>query len=340
MKLSPEVGHRQILLALKAVRRLPFAGKLVRLIFGYNSTTLKTNVFGLEFDNPVGLAAGLDPNAEYCNELSWFGFSFLDVGSITPEPEEGNPKPRFFPLMQDKAIINRIGLQNKGVNVAIENLKNNHGGKVMISANIAHNRKSMTLETIKEDYSRSFSMLYDFADMLTVNLSFDTDIRKTAALSESILDMLLDLRICYDTYKPILVKVSPDMPLDDLDRLLRYCMLSGVDGVVVGNATQSRDALQTSRERLKRIGKGYLSGAPLFRKNLQIVKHVIEYTGDRLPVIACGGIMSPVQAQQMLDAGAALVEMLTGFIYEGPSLVKKTLKHLEKVKPSQEHSTH
>lgn len=333
MKLSPEVAHRQTLLVLKAIRGLPFAGKLVKLIFGYKSKTLKATVFGLEFDNPVGLAAGLDPNAELCDELSWFGFSFLDVGAITPLPEEGNPKPRIFPLIQDKALVNRIGLRNKGVSAAIENLKKSRG-KAIISANIAHNLKSKTLEAIKEDYYRTFSMLYDFVDILTVNISFDSDVQKTSELAESILDMLLDLRICYDTYKPILIKVSPDMPQEDLDKLLKYCMLSGVDGVVAGNATQSRDSLQTSKERINKIGKGFLSGAPLFRKNLALVRHIVEYTRDRLPVIACGGIMSPEQAQEMLDAGAALVEMLTGIIYEGPGLVKKTLKHLEKVKPS------
>lgn len=336
-RLSPEVARSYALVVLRTLKRLPLGSKLLNLLYNHRSENLKTMVFGMEFKNPVGLAAGLDPDGQFCNELSGLGFSFVDIGSITPLPEEGNPRPRFFPLMQDKALINHVGLSNKGVFQAIENLKKNKS-RAILSANIAHNSSSKTLEAIKEDYCKAFSMLYDFADMFTVNISFNGDcsLARHADGPETILDALLDIRICYDTYKPILVKVSPDMPVDELDKLLKYCMLSGIDGIVAGNATASRDALQTSPDRLNRIGYGLLSGAPLFERNLALVKHVVEYTNDRLPVIACGGIMSPEQAQKMLDAGAALIEILTGVIFEGPGLIKRILKHLEKVKPTAE----
>lgn len=335
-RLSPEVARYYALIVLKTLKKLPLGGRLLNLLYNHKSENLKTTVFGMEFKNPVGLAAGLDPDGQFCNEVSVLGFSFVDIGSITPLPEEGNPKPRFFPLMQDKALINRVGLCNKGVFHAIENLKK-HKSRAIISANIAHNSSSHTLEAIKEDYCKAFSMLYDFADMFTVNISFngDSSLTRHADGPETILDALLDIRICYDTYKPILVKVSPDMPFEELDKLLKYCMLSGIDGIVAGNATTCRDGLQTSADRLGRIGDGLLSGAPLFERNIALVRHVVEYTNDRIPVVACGGIMSPEQAQEMLDAGAALIEILTGVIFEGPSLVKKVLKHLDKVKPTE-----
>ena len=331
-KFSPETAHNLTFSALSVLRRIPFAGKLMRLIYGGKTQNLSRNVFGIDFPSPVGLAAGLDKNGEHYNELSWFGFSFIEIGSLTPEPQPGNPKPRLFRLPQDNAIINRMGINNKGIRNAIQHIQQDKP-KVILAASIAKNSTSASDEDTIADYKKAFSYLYDFVDMFTINVSCPNvhglqNLQDVSYLSD-ILDPLLDLRICYDTYKPILVKVSPDIPVEELDEILKFCMQSGIDGIVAGNTTRSREGLKTSKERIEKIGNGGLSGAPLYQKSLAMVRHIHEYTSGRLPVVGVGGIMSPEQAKEMLDAGASLIEIYTGFIYEGPGIVKKINKYLE-----------
>lgn len=331
-KFSPETAHNLTFKGLKTLRHLPFAGKLMKLIYGHKPSGLSRNVFGMDFPAPVGLAAGLDKNGEFYNELSWFGFSFIEIGSLTPEPQPGNPKPRLFRLPQDNAIINRMGINNKGVRNAINHIQKDKP-RAIIAASIAKNSTSASDEDIIADYKKAFSYLYDFVDMFTVNVSCPNvkglqNLQDVSYLSD-ILDPLLDLRICYDTYKPILVKVSPDIPDEELDEILKYCMQSGIDGIVAGNTTRSREGLKTDKEKIERIGAGGLSGAPLYEKSLAMVKHIHNFTSGRLPVVGVGGIMSPEQAKEMLDAGASLIEIYTGFIYEGPAIVKRINKYLE-----------
>ncbi|HAY17783.1 MAG TPA: quinone-dependent dihydroorotate dehydrogenase [Rikenellaceae bacterium] len=331
-KFSAETAHNLTLKGLDVVSRIPFAGKLMKLVFGHKTPSLSRNVFGIDFPSPVGLAAGLDKNGEHYNELAWFGFSFIEIGSLTPEPQPGNPKPRLFRLPQDNAIINRMGINNKGVHNAIRHIQMDHP-KTIIAASIAKNSTSASDEDIIADYKKAFSYMYDFVDMFTINVSCPNvhglqNLQDVSYLSD-ILDPLLDLRICYDAYKPILVKVSPDIPAEELDEILKYCMQSGIDGIVAGNTTRSRKGLKTNQARIEEIGNGGLSGAPLYEKSLAMVKHIHEFTSGRLPVVGVGGIMSPIQAQEMLDAGASLIEIYTGFIYEGPSIVKKINKYLE-----------
>ena len=289
-------------------------------------------MFGIDFPNPVGLAAGIDKNGDNYNELSWFGFSFIEIGSLTPQPQDGNPKPRLFRLPQDKALINRMGINNKGVNHAIERVKSDPP-RPILCASIAKNSTSAADEDIINDYKTAYSRLYDFVDMITVNVSCPNveglqGLQDVSYLSD-VVDPLLDLRLCYDTYKPLLVKVSPDIPREELDGILNYSMLSGVDGVVAGNTTTSREGLATNKARVEKIGKGGLSGAPLFEKSLALVKYIHEYTKGRLAIVGVGGIMGPEQAKQMLDAGASLIQICTGFVYEGPSAVKRILKALK-----------
>ncbi len=331
-RFSPERAHNMTLWMLRFLRRIPLLPGLIRLFYKCESPTLKRNVMGLDFPNPVGLAAGIDKNGDYYNELAWFGFSFVEIGSLTLEPQEGNPRPRLFRLPQDKALINRMGINNKGVFHAIERIKADTP-KTILCASIAKNSTSVADEDIISDYKTAFSRLYDFVDMFTVNVSCPNvvglqGLQDVSYLSD-VVDPLLDLRVCYDTYKPLLVKVSPDIPLEELDEILDYCMLSGVDGIVAGNTTTSREGLSTNQARLDKIGKGGLSGAPLFERSLNLVRHIHEYTRDRLAIIGVGGIMTPDQAREMLDAGASLVEICTGFIYEGPSAVKRILKGLK-----------
>lgn len=335
-KFLPETAHNLTFKGLKFLRHIPLAGRLLKLIYSHKTPSLSKNVFGIDFPSPVGLAAGLDKNGELYNELSWFGFSFIEIGSLTPEAQPGNPKPRLFRLPQDNAIINRMGINNKGIRNAIQNIQKDPP-RPILAASIAKNSTSASDADTIADYKKAFSFMYDFVDMFTINVSCPNvhglqNLQDVSYLSD-ILDPLLELRICYDVYKPVLVKVSPDIPVEELDEILKYCMQSGIDGIVAGNTTRSREGLKTSKSRIEKIGNGGLSGAPLYAKSLAMVKHIHQFTSGRLPVVGVGGIMSPEQAKEMLEAGASLIEIYTGFIYEGPSLVKKINKYLESNSP-------
>ena len=304
-----------------------------RAFHRFNSPELERELFGLNFPNPVGLAAGLDRNGDFIDAFSNFGFGFLEIGSLSPEPNTGYPKPRVFRLSQDKAIINRMGTPNKGVRYAIEKLKAKNPG-ILVSASIAPDRDSRKDEEIIKDYQVAFSLMYDFVDMFTVNVASPNQDQALAFQDSSsiadVLDPLLEMRRCYDSYKPILLKVSPDIPFEQLDGILDYCMLSGVDGIVSGSTTRKLEGLTTPSKKLELIGAGNLSGAPLYPQTLSTVRHISEHTKGRFPIIACGGIMTPEQAAELLSSGASLIQLHTGLLYRGPKLVKKIKQYLVK----------
>lgn len=329
-RFNAETAHNLTLSFLSAFNRIPFARSLIKLIYKRDFPQLEREVFGLKFPNPIGLAGGLDKNGEHYNDLAAFGFGFVEIGSLTPEPQNGNPKPRLFRIPEDKAIINRMGINNKGVRNAVEHLRRERPN-VIVAANISKNTNSINEDAAK-DYESAFALLYDFVDMFVVNISCPnvvglSDLQDVSFLSE-ILDKLLNLRMYFDEYRPILIKVSPDIPHQQLDEILDYVMMSGIDGIVAGNTTRSRDGLTIGQEAIDAIGNGGLSGAPLYAKNLELVRYISQKTEGNLPIIGSGGILSPQQAAEMLDSGASLVELYSGFIYEGPALVKKTLKYL------------
>lgn len=336
-RFNAETAHNLTFSALNILKHIPFAGSITRLIFKRDTPELSKELFGINFKNPVGLAGGLDKNGEYYNDMANFGFGFVEIGSLTPEPQDGNPKPRLYRVVQDKAIINRMGINNKGVKNAVEHLKKEHPN-VIVAANISKNTTSMNEEAAK-DYERAFALLYDFVDMFVVNISCPNVVGLAALQDVSylsdIIDKLLNLRMYFDEYRPILVKVSPDIPVPQLDEIIEYAMMSGVDGIVAGNTTKSRDGLSISGDKIDEIGNGGMSGAPLYKKNLALVRHIHEKSGGNLPIIGVGGIMSGEQAKEMLDAGASLIEIYSGFIYEGPGIVKKILKYLQKSKAEQ-----
>ena len=330
-RFSPETAHNMTFKALSVLRHVPFARSIIRSIYHKDSPTLEKEVFGIKFPNPVGLAGGLDKNGEFYNDMANFGFGFVEIGSLTPLPQDGNAKPRCFRVPGDKAIINRFGINNKGVKNAVEHLKKNRP-EVIVAANISKNTTSINEDAAK-DYETAFALLYDFVDMFVVNVSCPNVVGLTALqdisfLSE-IVDKLLSLRMYYDEYRPILLKVSPDLSHQQLDEIIEYCLRSGIDGIVAGNTTRSRDGLTTiSEKKIEEIGNGGMSGAPVYKKNLALVKYVHEKSEGKLPIIGVGGIMSGEQAKEMLDAGASLVEVYTGFIYEGPALIKNINKYL------------
>ena len=331
-RFNPETAHNMTFKGLSLLRHIPFARSIIRSIYKKEYPSLEREVFGIRFSNPVGLAGGLDKNGEYYNDMANFGFGFVEIGSLTPLPQDGNAKPRCFRVPEDKALINRFGINNKGVKNAVEHLKKERP-EIIVAANISKNTTSINEDAAK-DYEKGFGLLYDFVDMFVVNVSCPNVVGLTALqditfLSE-IVDKLLDLRMYYDTYKPILLKVSPDLSHQQLDEIIDYCLRSGIDGIVAGNTTRSREGLNSiSKEKIEAIGNGGMSGAPVHEKNLALVKYVHEKSEGKLPIIGVGGIMTPVQAKAMLDAGASLVEIYTGFIYEGPALIMNINKYLE-----------
>ena len=330
-RFNPETAHNILFSLLSFFRHVPFARAIMRATYKKESPTLQKEVFGLNFPNPVGLAGGLDKNGEFYNDMANFGFGFVEIGSLTPKPQDGNPKPRCFRVPQDKAIINRFGINNKGVRNAVEHLKKDRP-EVIVAANISKNTTSINEDAAK-DYENAFALLYDFVDMFVVNVSCPNVVGLTAlqdiSFLSDIVDRLLDLRRYYDTYRPILLKVSPDLSSEQLDDIIDYCLRSGIDGIVAGNTTRKRDGLTISQERIDEIGNGGMSGAPVHKKNLELVRYIHQKSEGKLPIIGVGGIMSGEDAKAMLDAGASLVEIYSGFIYEGPGLVKKIITHLE-----------
>jgi dihydroorotate dehydrogenase len=331
-RFNPETAHNILFYGLSVLRHVPFARSIIRAIYKKESPSLEKEVFGLKFPNPVGLAGGLDKNGEFYNDMANFGFGFVEIGSLTPQPQDGNAKPRCFRVPQDKAIINRFGINNKGVKNAVEHLKKERPN-VIVAANISKNSTSINEDAAK-DYESAFALLYDFVDMFVVNVSCPnvvglTSLQDISFLSE-IVDRLLNLRMYYDNYRPILLKVSPDLSKEQLDDIVDYCLRSGIDGIVAGNTTRSRDGLTISKEEIEKIGNGGMSGAPVHKKNLELVRYIHSKTEGKLPIIGVGGIMSEENAKAMIDAGASLVEIYSGFIYEGPALIKRIIRHLEK----------
>lgn len=330
-RFNPETAHNMIMSSLTLLRHIPFGRAILRSAYTKETPTLEKEVFGITFPNPVGLAGGMDKNGEHYNDLANCGFGFVEIGSLTPKPQDGNPKPRCFRVPQDRAIINRFGINNKGVKNAVEHLKKDRPN-VIVAANISKNTTSINEDAAK-DYETSFALLYDFVDMFVVNVSCPNVVGLTAlqdiSFLSDIVDRLLDLRRYYDTYRPILLKVSPDLSSEQLDDIIDYCLRSGIDGIVAGNTTRSRDGLTIDPKKIEEIGNGGMSGAPVHKKNLELVRYIHTKSEGRLPIIGVGGIMSGEEAKAMMDAGASLVEIYSGFIYEGPGLVKKILTHLE-----------
>ncbi|MBQ3249791.1 MAG: quinone-dependent dihydroorotate dehydrogenase [Bacteroidales bacterium] len=328
---NPETAHNLLFSLLTFLRHIPGARAIMRAIYKKDSPKLAREVFGLNFPNPVGLAGGLDKNGEFYNDMADYGFGFVEIGSLTPKPQDGNPKPRCFRVPQDKAIINRFGINNKGVKNAVEHLKKERP-EVIVAANISKNTTSINEDAAK-DYETSFALLYDFVDMFVVNVSCPNVVGLTAlqdiSFLSDIVDRLLDLRRYYDTYRPILLKVSPDLSREQMDDIIDYCLRSGIDGIVAGNTTRSRDGLTIPQSKIDEIGNGGMSGAPVHKKNLELVRYIHTKSQGRLPIIGVGGIMSGKDAQAMIEAGASLVEIYSGFIYEGPGLVKNIITHLE-----------
>lgn len=328
-RINPVSAYFLALKGLHALRKLFISPKLFNFIFKTDYPALKKDVFGIDFSNPVGLAAGLDKNGEFYNDLSACGFSFIEIGTITPKIQTEPADYDFTKVNNEKIIINNLGIANKGVISIIENLKKERANSI-IAANIAHNSSSKDEKVIK-DYETLVSLLYDFVDFFVVNASYADDYLRSPLedpdILAEIMDAVLDTRVNMDSIKPILIKISSDIPVEQLDEILKYSMKSGVDGIVIGDGIKNKPGTLKKRFSNK---KGYVCGSILYEKTLSMVKYINEFTKGRLPIIASGGIMTVHQAEEMIKAGASLIELMSGFIYEGPKLVRNILKQLDK----------
>jgi len=297
-------------------------------IFNYfyciNNKQLERNVFDLSFKNPVGLAAGFDKNAKVFNEFASFGFGFIEIGTVTPISQKGNSKPRLFRLKKDKAIINRMGFNNDGIDVIIRRLKKKHAD-IIIGGNIGKNKLTPN-EVATDDYVNCFKKISAYVDYLVLNISSPNTPDLVDLQNKLHLNKLLSRiqKLNKDTCnKPVLIKISPDLNFSQIDEILKLIEKFKISGIIATNTSSKRDNLQTSRSIINSLGKGGLSGKPLYFRSKEIVSYIHKKTKARIPIIAVGGIMNADDAINMFNAGTNLVQIYSGFIYEGPSLVKQ-----------------
>jgi len=329
---DPEKIHHFTFSLIKFTCKIPGMASLFRSLYVVEDAKLERKLFGLTFKNPVGLAAGFDKNAVLYNELANFGFGFIEIGTVTPKGQIGNPKKRLFRLKDDKGIINRMGFNNEGLQAAITQLKKNKG-KLIIGGNIGKNTQTKP-EDYTQDYLECFNALHPYVDYFVLNVSCP-NVGSHAKLNDK--DYLLELigtvqkaNKTFKNQKPILLKIAPDLNEGQLDEIVELIAETNLDGVIASNTSVDRTGLKASEELLKEIGNGGLSGQPIKGKSTQVIKYLSTKSKQSFPIIGVGGIHSAKDALEKIEAGADLVQIYTGFIYEGPSLIRKINKAILK----------
>lgn len=320
-RLDPEKAHHLTFSLIK----FPGASSVGKAVFNKQHPSLKRRVFGLEFKNPVGLAAGLDKDAIAFNQMGDLGFGFVEIGTVTPKPQPGNDKPRLFRLIKDEAIINRMGFNNQGVKAAAERLRNRSDKSLIIGGNIGKNKVTPNEKAV-DDYIICFNELFGVVDYFVVNVSSPNtpnlrDLQEKEPLT-ALLNALQSINNQKDKPKPILLKIAPDLTNTQLDDIIGIVKDTRIAGVIATNTTISRDGLSLSKAELEKIGMGGLSGKPLTRRSTEVIRYLKQKSGNAFPVIGVGGIHSAKDALEKLEAGADLVQLYTGFIYEGPQLIR------------------
>jgi len=329
---SAEKAHHLAFSLTKFFFNLPGAKFINKSLFQLKSPKLERELFGLTFPNPVGLAAGFDKDAKLIDELASLGFGFIEIGTTTPKAQPGNPQPRLFRLKEDNGIINRMGFNNEGLDAAIQRLKNRKS-KVIIGGNIGKNKITPNEEAFN-DYEKCFLQLFPFVDYFVVNVSSPNtpglrDLQEKEPLMK-LLNHLMALNKKQEKAKPILLKIAPDLTNQQLDDIIEIVNETKIDGVIATNTTISRDDLSTDETRVKSIGNGGLSGKPLRNRSTEVIKYLHVNSNASFPIIGVGGIMSAEDAIEKLEAGASLLQLYSGFIYEGPSLIKEINKAILK----------
>jgi dihydroorotate dehydrogenase len=326
---DPEKIHYTVTDALQYFQKVWGFPKLMKSFFKFECKELEREVFGLKFKNPVGLGAGFDKNGEFIEEFANFGFGFIELGTVTPLPQPGNDKPRMFRLPKDEALINRMGFNNKGVDVLAANLKTVKREGLIIGGNIGKNKNTPNEDAVS-DYVKCFDALFDVVDYFVVNVSSPNtpglrDLQEKEPLM-NILNTLQKRNLKNDISKPILLKIAPDLTDSQLDDIVEIVQETKIAGVIATNTTISRANLETSDLVVNEAGG--LSGKPVRNRSTEVIKYLSLKSNQSFPIIGVGGIHSAKDAQEKLDAGASLVQIYTGFIYEGPGLVKSILKGL------------
>lgn len=326
-KLQAEKAHHLTFSLIKLLHRIPGFGAITRSIF-YPKKAENVKVFGLEFPNRVGLAAGFDKDGKLYQELANYGFGFIEVGTVTPKGQPGNPKPRLFRLPEDQALINRMGFNNEGVDALVGRLKKKPAKNLILGGNIGKNKVTPN-ENALDDYQYCLKALHPYVDYFVVNVSSPNtpnlrDLQEKEPLKR-ILNQLMEDNRKEEQPKPILLKIAPDLSNTQLDDIIEIVEETQIDGIIATNTTISREGLKTSKARVEDIGMGGLSGAPLKSRSTEVIAYLHQKSGGKFPIIAVGGIQTKADYQEKLDAGASLVQVYTGFIYEGPGMIKRLL---------------
>jgi len=317
---DPEWIHYFIFSIIKWVNKIPGISQFIRLLYEVNHPKLERELFGIKFKNPIGLAAGFDKDAKLYKELSNFGFGFIEIGTLTPKPQSGNSKKRLFRLPEDKGLVNRLGFNNEGVEAAIPRLNKNKN--IIIGGNIGKNKATPNKKAV-DDYRFCFNSLYPFVDYFVVNVS-SPNTPNLRALQEKkplteLLNTLQNLNKSKEKPKPILLKIAPDLNKDQLLDIIDIIKKTNIAGVIATNTTLSRKGLKSSNQ----FESGGLSGKPLTDKSTEVIRFLVERSNKAFPIIGVGGIHKPNDAIEKLNAGADLIQLYTGFVYEGPALVKR-----------------
>jgi dihydroorotate dehydrogenase len=333
-QMSPETAHHNVTGMLRRFHKIWGMNALLRNLYCFEDTRLEREVFGLKFKNLVGLGAGFDKNAAYVEELAALGFGFIEIGTVTPRPQPGNPQPRMFRLPADEALINRMGFNNQGVDVAaqrLRHLREKGFNDVIIGGNIGKNKLTPNEDAVN-DYIICFETLFDVVDYFVVNVSSPN----TPGLRElqekgPLLEILTTLQSRNDkkgVSRPILLKIAPDLTDSQLDDIVEIVKASGIAGVIATNTTIAREGLRSESKLTQESGG--LSGKPVRARSTEVIRYLAQKSERAFPIIGIGGIQTAEDAKEKLDAGAALVQVYTGFIYEGPGLVKRICKGLLK----------
>ncbi len=330
---DPEKVHHKVFNMVKKLSKIPGFSIVTRLIFQLKNKQLEREVFGLKFPNPVGLAAGFDKDALLFNELGDFGFGFIEIGTLTPKGQTGNTKPRLFRLPEDDALINRMGFNNEGVEAAVKRLKHKKSN-IIIGGNIGKNTGTDSSNT-DNDYIQVFEVLFDYVDYFVVNVSCPnvgnlTKLQEKEPLMQ-LMQKISTINQAKTKPKPLLLKIAPDLSEQELDDVIDIIKTLNLDGLVAANTSVNREGLKTSQGKLDEIGwPGGLSGKPLTERSTKVISYLYNQLGDKYPIIGVGGIHSEKDALAKINAGAKLIQIYTGFIYEGPGLIKRINKALIK----------
>ena len=322
---DPEAIHHFTFNFLKLVCQLPGIKLLLKRFYVVQEKSLQRTLFGITFSNPVGLAAGFDKDAKLIDELACFGFGFIEIGTLTPIAQPGNEKPRLFRLPADGGLVNRMGFNNGGVSAAVGRLKKRKS-RVIVGGNIGKNKITPN-ESAFDDYAKCFEALYPYVDYFVVNVSSpNTPGLRELQEKEPLKKLLAGVKALSEAKekpKPVLLKIAPDLTETQLQDIVEILLDTKTDGVIATNTTISREGLQTGAEQLDRIGNGGLSGKPLLKRSNEVISFLRSKLGKNYPIIGVGGVMSVDDAVDKINAGADLIQLYTGFVYEGPSIVKR-----------------